>query len=73
MPFAPTWTPEEDTRLTGLWNQANPQVPTAEIGRLMGKTKNAVIGRAHRLNLPARPSPLTQTGNRALRTAQGRG
>ena len=29
-----------------------------EIGRRMGISKNAVVGKAHRLNLPARPSPI---------------
>lgn len=29
----------------------------AEIGRRMGVTKDAVIGKAHRLNLPQRPPP----------------
>ena len=28
---------------------------TAEIGRRMGVSKNAVVGKAHRLNLPSRP------------------
>ena len=31
---------------------------TAEIGRRMGVTKNTVVGKAHRLDLPARPSPM---------------
>lgn len=30
----------------------------AEIGRRLGVTRNAVIGKAHRLNLPSRPSPI---------------
>jgi GcrA cell cycle regulator len=31
---------------------------TAEIGRRRGFSKNAVVGKAHRLDLPARPSPI---------------
>ncbi|MGH8115401.1 MAG: GcrA family cell cycle regulator [Rhodanobacteraceae bacterium] len=31
---------------------------TAEIARRIGISKNAVIGKAHRLRLPARPSPI---------------
>lgn len=31
---------------------------TAEIGRRLGISKNAVVGRAHRLGLDARPSPI---------------
>ena len=49
------WTPERDGELLGLWDEGH---STSEIGRRMGITKNAVIGRAHRLMLPARPSPI---------------
>jgi GcrA cell cycle regulator len=31
---------------------------TAEIGRKLGISKNAVVGKAHRLHLPPRPSPI---------------
>lgn len=41
--------------LESLWNAG---VPTAEIGRLTGRGKNAVIGKAHRMRLVSRPSPL---------------
>ncbi len=40
-----TWTPERVERLTQLFDEG---LPTAEIGRRMGLTKNAVIGRLHR-------------------------
>lgn len=40
--------------LWALW----PSVSTAEIGRRLGCSKNAVVGKAHRLDLPARPSPI---------------
>ena len=49
------WTEETITRLRGLWDEGH---STAEIGRRLGITKNAVVGKAHRLNLPARPSPI---------------
>lgn len=49
------WTDETITRLRELWDEGH---STAEIGRRMGITKNAVVGKAHRLNLPARPSPI---------------
>jgi GcrA cell cycle regulator len=42
-------------RLRALWAEGH---STAEIGRRMGVSKNAVVGKAHRLNLPARPSPI---------------
>lgn len=40
--------------LWALW----PSVSTAEIGRRLGCSKNAVVGKAHRFGLPARPSPI---------------
>lgn len=43
------------TCLRALWAEGH---STAEIGRRMGISKNAVVGKAHRLNLPARPSPI---------------
>jgi GcrA cell cycle regulator len=49
------WTAETIERLKALWAEGH---STAEIGRRMGISKNAVVGKAHRLNLPARPSPI---------------
>jgi GcrA cell cycle regulator len=49
------WTAETIERLKALWAEGH---STAEIGRRMGISKNAVVGKAHRLNLSARPSPI---------------
>lgn len=49
------WNEETIGRIRALWAEG---LSTAEIGRRMGITKNAVVGKAHRLNLPARPSPI---------------
>ena len=49
------WNAEAIDRLRALWAEGH---STAEIGRRMGVSKNAVVGKAHRLNLPARPSPI---------------
>ena len=49
------WTPERITQLTQLWKDG---LSTAEIGRRIGVTNNAVVGKAHRLLLTPRPSPL---------------
>src|SRR5258708_8765354 len=43
-----TWTPERIERLIALWEEG---VTTAEIGRRIGVTKNAVIGKVHRIGL----------------------
>ncbi len=53
------WTEETIARLRALWNEGH---STAEIGRRMGVTKNAIIGKAHRLVLPRRPSPIRARG-----------
>ena len=49
------WTAEAIETLQALWAEGH---STAEIGRRMGISKNAVVGKAHRLNLSARPSPI---------------
>ncbi len=55
-----TWTPERIAEVTRLWGEG---LTTAEIGKLVGITKNAVVGKAHRLGLPARPSPIRRQGS----------
>jgi GcrA cell cycle regulator len=47
----PTWTPERIASLVALWEEG---VTTAEIGRRIGVTKNAVIGKVHRIGLVPR-------------------
>lgn len=49
------WNEDTIARLRGLWDEGH---STAEIGRRMGVSKNAVVGKAHRLALPPRPSPI---------------
>jgi hypothetical protein len=55
------WNPDTVARLRSLWAEG---LSTAEIGRRMGVSKNAVVGKSHRLNLPARPSPIRRDGVR---------
>lgn len=54
-----TWTPERIAEVTRLWDEG---LTTAEIGKIVGVSKNAVVGKAHRLGLPARPSPIRRNG-----------
>lgn len=49
------WSEERIVQLRALWSEG---LSTAEIGRRLGISKNAVVGKAHRLHLPARPSPI---------------
>ncbi len=53
------WAEDTIVRLRSLWDEG---LSTAEIGRRLGITKNAVVGKAHRLDLPARPSPIRLGG-----------
>ena len=53
------WTPEQISELTRLWGEG---LTTSEIGKRLGISKNAVVGKAHRLHLAARPSPIKRTG-----------
>jgi GcrA cell cycle regulator len=52
------WTEERTTLLRTLWLQGQTASQIAE--RLGGVTRNAVIGKAHRLGLSSRPSPIRQ-------------
>jgi GcrA cell cycle regulator len=58
------WNNEVIARLRALWDEG---LSTADIGRRLGVTKNAVVGKAHRLDLPARPSPIRRGGAGAPR------
>ncbi len=63
------WTDTTLDRLRALWAEGH---STAEIGRRMDISKNAVIGKAHRLNLAARPSPLRSADPSAPKRAPAR-
>jgi len=53
------WTEGTIARLRALWAERH---STAEIGRHLGVSKNAVVGKAHRLQLPQRPNPIQRGG-----------
>jgi GcrA cell cycle regulator len=62
------WDDETIRNLRDLWAQG---LSTAEIGRRLCVSKNAIVGKAHRLDLDARPSPIRRDGPKpaAERTA----
>ena len=61
-----SWTPERIGNLENLWAEGH---STAEIGRRLGVSKNAVVGKAHRLGLPGRQSPIDAKRRQAKKDA----
>ncbi len=59
------WTNDVVATLRRLWEEGH---STAEIGRRMGVSKNAIVGKVHRLDLPSRPSPIRPLGADTVRT-----
>lgn len=57
------WTQGEDDILTDVWMDKTP----AEIAEILGKTRNAIIGRASRLNLPKKAPGRTPGASRKPR------
>ncbi len=51
------WTDDEVSALRTLWTAGH---SLSEIGRRMGRVKNMIVGKAHRLDLPSRPSPISK-------------
>jgi GcrA cell cycle regulator len=58
------WTEELVAELIRLWQAGH---SASRIGSLLGVSKNAVIGKAHRLKLPPRPSPIKQGAPKKLK------
>ncbi len=54
-----TWTPERVAYLTELWSAG---LKTILIARKLGLSKNTIVGKAHRLKLARRPSPIDRSG-----------
>lgn len=49
------WPAVDLALLAALWGTG---LSTKKIGERIGRTKNSVVGKAHRLELPSRPSPI---------------
>ncbi len=58
------WTDDLVVRLIVLWSEG---VSTGLIGKKLEVSKGAVIGKAHRMGLPGRPSPILRHGTVATR------
>ena len=59
------WTDEQIELLKTMWGQGK---PASEIAMMLGCdiTRNAVIGKSHRLGLSGRPSPIKKTKTKVL-------
>ncbi len=57
------WNDEKIQRLKKLWSEG---LTTGEIGKRLGVSKNAVVGKAHRLGLKGRPSPIKRQPNKPV-------
>ena len=61
------WTEEKVSKLKELWGKGNTASQIAEI--IGGISRNAVIGKAHRLNLSAKIKTRTATTNENFRNS----
>ena len=54
---ANVWTDERIEKLKELWAQG---LSISQIGEALGVSRNAIAGKAHRMGLPKRPSPISR-------------
>lgn len=59
------WTDESVEELRRLWDKG---LTANEIAKKLGVTKNAIVGKVHRLCLKARPSPIKNKNEEAVDT-----
>jgi GcrA cell cycle regulator len=62
-----SWTDEKVTKLKDLWGKGSTASQIAEI--IGGISRNAVIGKAHRLNLSAKIKTRTATSNKSFESS----
>jgi GcrA cell cycle regulator len=51
-----SWTPAEDAVVEARWAAGD---SAGAIAHKLGRSRNSIIGRVHRLDLPGRPSPIS--------------
>ena len=54
------WDEEKLNKLRKLWDEG---LPITKIGNLLGVSRNAIAGKAHRMGLPKRNSPISKSGD----------
>ena len=63
------WSGSMISTLRALWDKG---LSASQIGLRMGVTKNGIVGKSHRLGLPARPSPIYRDPNAPPRVPRAR-
>ena len=54
------WNEEKLIKLKSLWDKG---LPITKIGLELGVSRNAIAGKAHRIGLPKRNSPISKSGD----------
>ena len=54
------WNEDKLNKLKSLWDKG---LPITKIGLELGVSRNAIAGKAHRLGLPKRNSPISKSGD----------
>ncbi len=62
-----TWTPSKVVTMCRMWDDGD---SAAEIGRAIGMTRNAVLGKAHRLRLGTHKAKVKERGGRPRKPAR---
>ena len=58
-----TWNDTKLKELEDLWKQGH---PISKIGEMLGVSRNSVAGKAHRMGLPKRTSPISSVKKESL-------
>ena len=54
------WDEDKLNKLKKLWDEG---LPITKIGNEIGVSRNAIAGKAHRMGLPKRNSPISKSGD----------
>ena len=54
------WNEDKLNKLKKLWDEG---LPITKIGNEIGVSRNAIAGKAHRMGLPKRNSPISKSGD----------
>jgi len=66
---ANAWTDERLEQLRKLWDDG---LSISQIGEALGVSRNAIAGKAHRMGLPKRPSPIAKTTTEVKKPAKAK-